>query len=81
MSEKEQLIKKLEQAPDFLVRQVLNFLLFIKTYVNENSNQEPSQNVYLYHLKRISSQWYGDRRRVKQFTPPGFPSYPQQFAC
>ena len=31
MSDKDQLIRELDQAPDFLVREVLNFLLFIKT--------------------------------------------------
>ena len=31
MSEREQLIQEIEQIPDFLVREVLNFLLFIKT--------------------------------------------------
>jgi len=40
MSEKEQLIKELEQAPDFLVREVLNFLLFIKTRLNEDKPQD-----------------------------------------
>ena len=30
MNEKEQLIKEIEQAPDFLVKEVLNFLLFTK---------------------------------------------------
>ena len=44
MSEKEQLIKELEQAPDVLVREVLNFLLFIKTRTNENNKQESIQN-------------------------------------
>ncbi|MEA5480172.1 hypothetical protein VB774_21285 [Pseudanabaena galeata UHCC 0370] len=43
MSDKEQLINELDQAPDFLVREVLNFLLFIKTRTNEISKQEPIQ--------------------------------------
>jgi len=43
MSEKEQLIKELEQAPDVLVREVLNFLLFIKTRTNESQQQELNQ--------------------------------------
>ena len=30
MNEKEQLIKEIEQAPDFLVKEVLDFLLFTK---------------------------------------------------
>lgn len=31
MNEKEQLIKQIEQAPDFLVKEVLDFLLFTKS--------------------------------------------------
>ncbi|MCA6556611.1 MAG: hypothetical protein IM583_08260 [Pseudanabaena sp. M114S2SP2A07QC] len=41
MSDKDQLIRELDQAPDFLVREVLNFLLFIKTRTNQIPNQEP----------------------------------------
>jgi hypothetical protein len=40
MSEREQLIKELEQSPDFLVHEVLNFLLFIKARTAEISQQE-----------------------------------------
>ena len=43
MSDKEQLIHELDQAPDFLVREVLNFLLFIKTRTSENYQQESIQ--------------------------------------
>jgi hypothetical protein len=43
MSDKEQLIHELDQAPDFLVREVLNFLLFIKTRTNEIPKQESIQ--------------------------------------
>ncbi len=43
MSDKEQLIHELDQAPDFLVREVLNFLLFIKTRINEIPKQESIQ--------------------------------------
>jgi hypothetical protein len=43
MSDKEQLINELDQAPDFLVREVLNFLLFIKTRTNEIPKQESIQ--------------------------------------
>jgi hypothetical protein len=74
MSEKEQLIKELEQAPDFLVRQVLNFLLFIKTYGNENSNQEASQNVeeskipdYLNFIDQINSETQNEKMIPKDF--------------
>ncbi len=31
MNEKEQLIREIEQAPDFLVKEVLDFLLFTKS--------------------------------------------------
>jgi hypothetical protein len=39
MSDKEQLIHELGQAPDFLVHEVLNFLLFIKTRTSEIPKQ------------------------------------------
>ena len=35
MNEKEQLIQEIEQAPDILIREVLNFLLFTKNRVKE----------------------------------------------
>ncbi len=44
MSDKEQLIYELDRAPDFLVREVLDFFLFIKTRTNEQNRQESSQN-------------------------------------
>jgi hypothetical protein len=43
MSDKEQLIRELDQAPDFLAREVLNFFLFIKTRTIENYRQESIQ--------------------------------------
>ncbi len=36
MNEKEQLIKEIEQAPDLLVKEVLNFLLFTKNRARKN---------------------------------------------
>ncbi len=30
MSTKEQLLKEIEQSPDYLIEEVLNFLLFVK---------------------------------------------------
>ncbi len=42
MNEKEQVIKEIEQAPDFLVKEVLDFLLFIKSrtkYLKSSSDQ------------------------------------------
>jgi hypothetical protein len=68
MSAKEQLIKEIEQAPDFLVRQVLNFLLFIKTYAKENNHQESSQNIeeskipdYLNFIDQINSETQNEK--------------------
>jgi hypothetical protein len=43
MSDKEQLIHELDQAPDFLVHEVLNFLLFIKTRASKIPKQESIQ--------------------------------------
>ncbi len=43
MSDKEQLIHELDQAPDFLIREVLNFFLFIKARTNEIPTQESIQ--------------------------------------
>ena len=43
MNEKEQLIKEIKQAPDFLVKEVLNFLLFTKNrtkYLKPNSDRD-----------------------------------------
>ena len=40
MNEKEQLIREIEQAPDFLVKEVLDFLLFTKSrtkYIKQSS--------------------------------------------
>ena len=42
MNDKEQLIKEIEQAPDFLVKEVLNFLLFTKSrtkYLESSSDR------------------------------------------
>ena len=41
MNDKEQLIREIEQAPDFLVKEVLDFLLFTKSrikYFEPNSD-------------------------------------------
>ncbi|MGK7934355.1 MAG: hypothetical protein AB4206_00875 [Xenococcaceae cyanobacterium] len=41
MNDKEQLIREIEQAPDFLVKEVLDFLLFTKSrtkYLEPNSD-------------------------------------------
>ncbi len=42
MNEKEQLIREIEQAPDFLVKEVLDFLLFTKNrtkYLKPNTSR------------------------------------------
>lgn len=44
MNEKEQLIREIEQAPDFLVKEVLDFLLFTK---NRTKNLKPSSDRHL----------------------------------
>ncbi|BBC26468.1 hypothetical protein [Pseudanabaena sp. ABRG5-3] len=44
MSDREQLIHELDQTPDILVREVLNFLLFIKSRTNQADTQESSPN-------------------------------------
>lgn len=41
MNEKEQLIREIEQAPDFLVKEVLDFLLFTK---NRTKYLKPSSD-------------------------------------
>ncbi|MDJ0687294.1 MAG: hypothetical protein QNJ41_02180 [Xenococcaceae cyanobacterium MO_188.B32] len=43
MNEKEQLIREIEQAPDYLIKEVLDFLLFIKSrtkYLKSNSDRD-----------------------------------------
>lgn len=39
MKEKEQLLKEIEQAPDYLIKEVLNFLLLTKNKNNKQDNQ------------------------------------------
>jgi hypothetical protein len=60
----ERLTKEIAQAPDFLIEEVLNFLLFIKSRlrqrVDENQSLESSQNLsslgYLDFVDEISQQ-------------------------
>jgi hypothetical protein len=42
MSERELLIREIAQTPDTLVREVLNFLLFIKSRTNPDDFQNPN---------------------------------------
>lgn len=44
MSEKEQLIHEIENIPDVLVQEVLNFLLFIKSKTQLSSEEESLSN-------------------------------------
>jgi hypothetical protein len=39
MNEKEQLLKEIEQAPDYLIEEVLNFLLLTKNKSKNQANQ------------------------------------------
>jgi hypothetical protein len=39
MNEKEQLLKEIEQAPDYLIEEVLNFLLLTKNNSKKQANQ------------------------------------------
>jgi hypothetical protein len=63
-SAREQLIQELEQTPDFLIQEVLDFLLFIKVRLNHriredqtvDSQQAPSLPTFLQFVEEISSQ-------------------------
>ncbi|MBW4533357.1 MAG: hypothetical protein KME09_05415 [Pleurocapsa minor HA4230-MV1] len=39
MKEKEQLLKEIEKAPDYLIKEVLNFLLLTKSKNKKQANQ------------------------------------------
>jgi hypothetical protein len=62
MGTKEQLIEEINQAPDFLVEEVLNFFLFLKLRLSERSNEtqytiEPSRNrtpTFLLRARKLS---------------------------
>lgn len=51
MSDREQLIHELNQTPDVLVREILNFLLFIRSRANQTSVQESSQKLEIEESK------------------------------
>lgn len=63
-SPKEQLIQELDQTPDFVVREVLDFLLFIKVRLQHkikeeqtnSSPQTPSLPPFLQFVEEISAQ-------------------------
>ena len=54
MNAKEQLLQELEQTPDVLIQQVLDFLCFLKLKHPDPSNAYPSMDVALHHLQRLS---------------------------
>ena len=61
MSERELLIREISQTPDTLVREVLNFLLFIKARTNQdnfhNHNSENSDlPSFLNFIDRVNSE-------------------------
>jgi hypothetical protein len=61
MSERELLIREISQTPDTLVREVLNFLLFIKARTNQynfhNPNSENSDiPSFLNFIDRVNSE-------------------------
>ena len=75
MSDKEQLIHELDQAPDFLVSEVLNFLLFLKARTNENHIQESSQKAkesnvpdFLSFIDQINSETPTETNIPKDFS-------------
>jgi hypothetical protein len=45
MAVKEELIKELENAPDFLAEEVLSFLLFLKSRIQQRKSIESSQKL------------------------------------
>jgi hypothetical protein len=61
---KEQLIQELDQTPDFVVQEVLDFLLFIKVRLKhkikedqtDRSQQAPSLPSFLQFVEEISAQ-------------------------
>lgn len=63
-SAKEQLIQELDQTPDFIVQEVLDFLLFIKVRLQHkaeenqpnSSQQSPSLPSFLQFVEEISAQ-------------------------
>ena len=64
MSNKEQLIQEIEQSPDYLIEEVLNFLLFIKmrleqrqdTLNSSENSQDSTDNPILSMIDDITAQ-------------------------
>ena len=75
MSEREKLIKELEQSPDCLVHEVLNFLLFIKARTAEISQQESIEKTqesnipdFLSFIDKINSETPTETNLPKDFS-------------
>ncbi|AFZ58394.1 hypothetical protein ACOWPH_08830 [Anabaena sp. PCC 7938] len=50
MTTKEELIKEIAQAPDFLIAEVLNLLLFIKNRFKQKNSENPTEMLpIIYH--------------------------------
>ncbi|TAE56963.1 MAG: hypothetical protein EAZ87_17240 [Nostocales cyanobacterium] len=45
MTVKEELIKEITQAPDFLIEEVLNFLLFIKNRFKQRTSETQTEDI------------------------------------
>jgi hypothetical protein len=64
ISAKEQLIQELDQTPDFVIQEVLDFLLFIKIRLKQrieekqvdSSDQTPTLPPFLQFIEEISAQ-------------------------
>lgn len=53
MNAKEQLLQELEQTPEFLIQEVLDFLCFLKLKHPIAPNSSESSNVALQHLQNL----------------------------
>lgn len=65
MAAKEQLLKVIEQVPEFLLEEVLDFLLFIQSRHHPNrletSTQEPQKRQWSPHFfERTAGAWQGE---------------------
>ena len=61
MSEREVLIREISQTPDSLIREVLNFLLFIKARTTQQNFQKPNSEKseipsFLHFIDTINSE-------------------------
>lgn len=58
MAAKEQLLQEIENTPEFLAEEVLNFLLFLKSRIKHRESIEPSQQLpeFLAFVDEINTQ-------------------------